>query len=144
MSKLPKVPFGFVSEDETEPNYGHGKPMTTDQLELYRSIKRKREENDELKTENTNQEFSDHEVVEAKIHDKEDEKQGRIENVFRRWYDGWYWAFLTRYGKSHGLVFGYNESSEQEVVQESVEDFHERYEVETDDDFDEIMERYIE
>lgn len=138
----PKVPFGFVSEDETDLNYGHGKPMTTDQLELYCSIKRKRRDSKELRTEDTNQEFSDHELVEAEIYDKKDDKQGRIESVYRRWYDGWYWAFLTRYGKSHGLVFGYNESSEQDVVQEGVEDFHERYEVQIDDGFEEIMKKY--
>ncbi len=143
MPKPPKVPFGFKSEDETESNYGHGKPMTTSQLELYRSIKKKRRNSDELKTENTNQEFSDHELVEAKIYDKKDDKQGRIENVFRRWYDGWYWAFLTRYGRSHGLVFGYNESSEQDVIHEGVDEFHERYEIEIDGDFDEIMEKPI-
>ncbi len=144
MLKPPKVPFGFVSEDETELNYGHREPMTTDQLELYRCIKRKREEPDELKNENTNQEFPDHELAESQIYDKKDDKQGRIESVFRRWYDGWYWTFLTRYGRSHGLVFGYNESSEQNVVQEGVDEFHERYEIDTDDGFDEIMERYIE
>ena len=144
MPKPPKVPFGFVSEDETKSNYGHGKPMTTDQLELYRSIKRKREESDELKTRNTNQKFPDHELVEAEIYDEKDDKHGKIESVYRRWYDGWYWAFLTRYGKSHGLVFGYNESSEQDVVQEGVDNFLERYEVEIDGGFDEIMERYIE
>jgi len=139
-----EVPFGFISEDKTKSNYGYGKPMTSNQLELYHSIKRKREECSELKTENTNQEFPGHELVEVEIYDKERDKHGKIESVFRRWYDGWYWVFLTRYGKSHGLVFGYNESSEQDVIQEGVDDFHKRCEVKIDDNFDDIMERYIE
>lgn len=143
MRDIPKVPFGYTSEDEDESNFGHGKPMTPKQLELYRKVREKRKENDDLSVADTNQEFPEHELIETTIYDREKDREGKIESIYRRWYDGWYWTFLTRFGKSHGLVFGFNESSEQESIENGAKEFQERYEIKCDGEFEKVMLRYI-
>lgn len=138
----PEVPFGYTSEEETESNFGNGKPMTPKQISLYYKIKKVREESDELETKDTLINFPNHPLVDEEVFDEKDDDTGVVETVAKEWYDGWYWKLIIRYGTSHGVVFVYNESSEQQVIQDAVEEFKENHTF-PDVDFEGIIENEL-
>jgi len=116
------------------PDFGYGKPMTTEQLEHYRKVKKTRQEQGlPVLTEQKKwdrRKGDEHPLLGMRLRDTESESTYVVDTVSNVWLDGFYIQMAIREEgtNSHALVFWENVSSENEVVLEGIEEAQERYE----------------
>ena len=115
------------------PDFGYGDPMTTEQLEHYRKVKKARRSRGlPVFTEQMKFDGGDaHPLLDKRLRDTKTGDTCVVDSVSTCWHDGFYvQAVIRREGtKSHALIFWENLSSESDAVIEGVEKANEKYDL---------------
>ena len=133
------------------PDFRYGNPMTTEQLEHYRKVKRKRKEEDlpvlteqakwdrhadddgtlHVYGETEQIEGNEHPLLGMRLQDTESGSTYVVDSVLNCWHDGFYIQMAIREEgtKSHALIFWENINSENESIIEGVKEAQEKYQV---------------
>jgi hypothetical protein len=133
------------------PQFGYGKPMTSEQIRHYHEVRKARKEqglpvltdqakwdrraDENNKVGTTNRfgveevEGSEHPLLGMRLHDTEEDRTVVVDSVSNCWLDGFYIQMAIREEEtnSHGLIFWENINSENEDILKGIEAARDRY-----------------